>query len=166
MRKRTILAIPAVAVVALIGFSSCGDSTSTTTTGPASAPTSAAGEIEPTNLAPGDEIEINSVGVTAGKLTPGDSTLGKTLCTTVAYRNDSTSARANYSSIDWQLQDPQGALTRTGFVGTTEPLQTGELAPGGKVSGPVCFRDPGTSGEYRIVFDPMFGDRAEWVSTR
>jgi hypothetical protein len=169
MRKRTIVIGAAGTLAAIITFTSCGSSDSTPAAAPAASSSAAsdAGEMNGHNLAPGDAIQVGDLEVRAAALKAGTS-LGsnKTVCTTVTYRNTGDD-RERFSLIDWKLQDPQGAAMTSSIIGADKPLSTGELAPGGTVTGPVCFTDPAVKGEYRIQFSPMFGgDTVEWVDAR
>lgn len=117
----------------------------------------------------GGAVDASGVSVTTTALSPGDSTLGETLCTAVTYNNGGDSA-ARFSLIDWKLQDPNGTILNTGFAGSDNPLSTGEIAPGGNASGDVCFDAPqgNPSGQYVVLLDPSFGfssARFAWLNT-
>lgn len=117
----------------------------------------------------GDALTIGDMQITATALKPGDSTLGKTLCSTVTYKNNG-STPAQFSGMgDWKLQDPSGAALMTGFAGSTNILSTGDLAPGGTTSGDMCF-DRNTSaagGQFVLLYKPMLSftsDRGAWLN--
>lgn len=118
----------------------------------------------------GEAVDASGVSVTSSALEEGDSTLGETLCTTVTYNNGGDSA-ATFNLIDWKLQDPNGTILNTGFVGSDNPLSAGEIAPGGNASGDVCFDAPqgNPSGQYVVLLDPSFSfssERFAWLNTR
>jgi uncharacterized protein DUF4352 len=92
------------------------------------------------------------------------------LCTDVSYANGSTETTSFNGGFDWKLQDPNGAILMNGFSGSDKQLAAGQLAPGGKVSGQVCFDAPrgSTAGQYVVLLDPSFrftSDRIAWINT-
>lgn len=117
----------------------------------------------------GAAVDADGLTVTATVLTPGDDTLGETLCTTATY-NNGTDAAAKFSLIDWKLQDPNGTILNTGFAGSNNLLSTGAIAPGGNASGDVCFTAPqgNPPGQYVVLLDPSFSfsaQRLAWLNT-
>lgn len=108
--------------------------------------------------------------MTATELTPGDATLQKTLCSTVTYQNGGSDTASFNGGFDWKLQDPNGAIMTTGLLGSDNLLTAGQLVPGGKTSGDVCFDAPqgSPSGTYVLLLDPSFrftSDRIAWINT-
>jgi hypothetical protein len=118
----------------------------------------------------GDAVTVDNVTTTTTPLF-GTSSFGSSyLCTTVTIRNDSDS-QADFNVWDWKLQDPNGAIRNSSFTGTENQLQSGEVAPGGAVTGDVCFDSPqgSPSGQYIVLNDPSFTfstDRIGWVNQR
>ena len=119
----------------------------------------------------GQSITLDDVVTTATPLAEGQM-LGTTavLCSTVTIVNNGDDAASFNGGFDWKLQDPQGAARGTTLGGSDALLSAGELAPGGTVSGDVCFDNPtGAPGQYAVIYEPAFsvsGDRAVWVNTR
>jgi hypothetical protein len=108
--------------------------------------------------------------MTATKLAPGDATIQKTLCSTVTYQNGGSDTASFNGGFDWKLQDPNGAIIMTGLLGSDNLLNAGQLVPGGKTSGDVCFDAPqgSLSGTYILLLDPTFqfaSDRVAWINT-
>ncbi len=119
----------------------------------------------------GDAVNAEGLTVTAGPLKPGDATLGKTLCSPVAYQNGRKEPVDFNGGFDWKLQDPNGTILMTGFMGSNTLLQAGQIAPGGRASGDVCFNaQQGTPpGQYIVLYDPSFrftSDRIAWLNQR
>lgn len=167
-----VLAILAVLIVIIAVNSGGGDSAGTASSGaapagtvPASFPGATANDIAGNA---GDTLTVGDMQVTASPLKAGDSTLGKTLCSTVQIVNKG-SRPGNFNIIDWKLQDPGGAALMTGFTGSKNMLSSGELAPGGNTSGDMCFDDKSAaSGQYVLLYDPMdfSSDRGAWLNQR
>jgi hypothetical protein len=176
-KKRFIVPLALVLLIAVVSALSGGGGGAATTApgGPAAAQDPAAPPAFP-GAASGDvvaqagaAVDVDGLTMTVTALTPGDDTLGDTLCTTVSYANG-TSAAASFSLFDWKLQDPNGTILNTGIVGSQNPLSTGEIAPGGNASGDVCFDAPqgSPSGQYVVLLDPSFSftsERVAWLNT-
>ncbi len=119
----------------------------------------------------GQSITLDDVVTTATPLVEGQA-VGTTpvLCSTVTIVNNGDDAATFNGGFDWKLQDPQGAARGTTLGGSDTLLSSGELAPGGTVSGDVCFDNPtGAPGQYAVIYEPAFsfsGDRAVWVQSR
>jgi hypothetical protein len=51
--------------------------------------------------------------------------------------------------------------------GSSNTLNSGDLAPGGKVNGDVCFENKsGTSGQFVVLYEASFfsNDRVAWLN--
>ena len=91
----------------------------------------------------GESVTTDSkITMTATKLTPGDAAIHKTLCSTVTYQNGGNEPASFNGVFDWKLQDPNGAIVMSGLFGSDSALNSGQLAPGGKTTGDVCFEAP------------------------
>lgn len=115
-------------------------------------------------------VTIDGVTLIATPLSPGDDTFGSTLCTSVTYANDSGD-QVRYGVFDWSMQNPAGAIVNITFFGGDDAhLGTGELAPGGRTEGTMCFEDENaSSGDYVLLYDsPSFlsSERAAWINPR
>lgn len=114
----------------------------------------------------GDTLTVGDMQVTASGLTPGESVLGSTLCSTVTYTNTGSTTGTFNGVFDWKLQDPAGAALLTGFSGSSSMLSAGELTPGGRTSGEVCFDNKaGAAGQFVLLYDPMdfSSTRGAWL---
>lgn len=103
-------------------------------------------------------IVVNNFGVISGPL-------GQNACADVTYTNNGDEQTSFQGYWDWKVQNPSGVITDPTFTGDNN-LSSGELAPGGTVSGSVCF-DSVEPGEYRLVFEPTLSfsrDTATWVA--
>ena len=62
---------------------------------------------------------------------------------------------------EWKLQQPNGIVETFAITGT---LLGGQIAPGGKASGTVCFADTGQSGTFALLWQPLLRvDRGVWL---
>ena len=175
-KKRFIglLAIVLLIIIIAVSNSGGGGTTSTTPGGsaaqdPAAPPAFPGATPDDVVAQAGAAVDADGLMVITTALTPGDDTLGETLCTTATYNNGTDSA-AMFTLFDWKLQDPNGAILMTGIVGSDNPLSTGEIAPGGTASGDVCFTAPqgNPSGQYVVLLDPSFSfssERIAWLNT-
>lgn len=140
--------------------------------GPAVAQPPAFPGAQPGDLAtdPGGTLTLDGLTITAAALEEGDNTFNETLCTTATYTNGS-STPASYGVFDWSLQNPGGAIVNiTFFGGDDNHLGSGELAPGGSVTGTLCFEDQNpAAGQYVLLYDsPSWFDagRGAWLNPR
>ncbi|MGY1713081.1 DUF4352 domain-containing protein [Geodermatophilus sp. SYSU D01106] len=117
----------------------------------------------------GQTITLDGLAITVAPLVEGRA-LGSTpvLCGSVTMVNNSDGSASFNGLFDWKLQNPAGVARRTTWNGTDTPLNSGELAPGGSVTGDVCFDDTGAPGQYAVIYEPSFfsDDRAVWVYNR
>lgn len=116
----------------------------------------------------GQTITLDDVAITA---TPLEITQGQFggpySVTTVTIVNDSDE-QIDFNPFSFTLQDPAGA-SRDGTFGCSDTmLNSGSLAPGGTVTGDVCFDATGQPGVHALIFEPLFSfnsDRAVWLTT-
>ena len=116
----------------------------------------------------GAPVDKDGLVLTSTAIKAGDSTLGKTLCTTVGYSNG-TDKSVSFNGFDWKLQDPNGTILTMTIGGSDDTLNSGELAPGGKVAGDVCFENKNApSGQYVVLYEGnvFSGDRVAWLNKR
>lgn len=118
-------------------------------------------------LAAGAPSKLSGWTTSVTALKAGDSTLGKTLCTTVTHVNRDDKEQ-DFNMTSWKLQSPSGAIETPTFIGSDDMLDPiGSLAPGGTVEGDVCFDNKkATTGQYILSWQPdMFSskDRAVWL---
>jgi hypothetical protein len=98
--------------------------------------------------------------LTAGALTHTASIFGPTLCSAVTVANDSPTAK-DAGPVEWRLQQPNGIIETFALTGT---LPGGQVAPGAKATGTVCFADTGQSGTFLLLWQPLFQvTRVVWL---
>ncbi|MCW2620286.1 MAG: hypothetical protein JWR28_3435 [Modestobacter sp.] len=122
-----------------------------------------------TTAEPGQTITLDDVAITSAALVDGDDTFGPTLCTNVTIVNNGKDSQS-FNPYDYKLQDPAGASRDTTLGGSDNLLSSGDLAPGGTVTGDVCFDNKtAASGTYALIYAPAFSfssERAVWVNNR
>jgi hypothetical protein len=115
----------------------------------------------------GGAISVDGVVISAAALREVNTSIGNYLCSQVVYQNNSSESMNFNGGFDWKLQDPNGVGRMTGFGGSKNSLSAGELAPGGNLSGDVCWDgEQVLKGQYVILLDPSFDfsdDRYAWL---
>lgn len=115
----------------------------------------------------GDTLTVGDITLTATPLSEQtDSVLDATYqCSTVTYVNNGGTG-GSFNALDWSLQNPDGAALTWGAWGNNS-LESGELAPGGTVSGDVCFESDAAPGQYVLLYDGSFWgeERGAWINT-
>lgn len=63
-----------------------------------------------------------------------------------------------YSPFDFKVANSQGQITDRAFttIDSDTSLESGELAPGGKVSGTIAFEQPKDDEKLQLQFEPNF----------
>ena len=116
----------------------------------------------------GASLKIGDATVTSAPIAKGDATFGKTICTAETLSNGSKET-ISFNAFDWKLQAPSGTILTTGFAGSKNMLSSGEIAPGGKTSGDVCFDNKNAeAGKFVVLYEPVFSffsDRAAWTNS-
>ncbi len=92
----------------------------------------------------GDPLDHAGMSVVPAALSKQDTTFGQRLCTEVSIVNTSPTPK-NLSEWSWQLQTPAGNERHSALATNYDELGSGELPPGGQVSGDVCFVDETTT---------------------
>lgn len=131
---------------------------------------------------PGDErasangsATVNGVQVTAANWVKMTIDGGQpAVCFTAAIVNG-TGSQVSYGFQDWALQSPSGDVHMPTMImyalgtpsGQPPDLSFGELIPGGRTSGRICFDNPEQTGTYVASFHPetSSGGRAVWLVT-
>ena len=115
----------------------------------------------------GEMIDDDGIQVTTTTVAAGDATLGPTACSTVTITNASKNT-LDVNALDFTLQDPAGAISNAGFMGSSNHLSASKLIAGGSVSGDVCFStDVSAGGQYVLLYKPtlsLFGHRRAWIN--
>lgn len=83
--------------------------------------------------------------------------LGTQSCAHVSYRNTGTTSEP-FNMFDWKFRTSNGVETSISapFTAGDKALTSGDLAPGGNVSGLVCG-EVGTTNVTAVVYNPGFG---------
>lgn len=172
-----VLALAAFGVIA--GVASGGSSSTDnapTVTGPTGGPTaetpaaSFPGQQDDDTVAQaGETITADQIAYTAAPLAAGEPFGSEqVVCSTVQLVNNGTET-TSYNQFEWKLQNPGGSITSP-TIAAGNLLTSGELAPGGTVSGDVCFTgsltNPGTYVLFHESIASFSGDREAWVSAR
>ena len=113
----------------------------------------------------GESLTVQDVTLTATAVSPQSNALGSFVCSTVTYVNDGDQ-QSSFNIFDWSLQDPAGAARTVGIFGDND-LSSGELAPGGTVTGDVCFEGGADPGQYVLLYEGSLFDRGRgaWINT-
>ena len=115
----------------------------------------------------GEMIDDDGIQVTATTVAAGDATLGPTACSTITITNGSKNT-LDVNAFDFTLQNPAGAISNSGFLGSSNHLSSSTLIAGGSVSGDVCFdADVSAGGQYVLLYKPtlsLFGHRRAWIN--
>lgn len=116
----------------------------------------------------GAALKVGDATVTSAPIAKGDATFGKTICTATTMSNGSKET-ISFNAFDWKLQTPSGTILNPGFTGSDNTLNSGEIAPGGKASGDVCFDNKkAEAGKFVVLYEPVFSffsDRAAWINS-
>jgi len=90
-------------------------------------------------------------------------------CSTVTILNNGEDSTELEGDDEWELTAPDGDNRPATPTGNAAPLDSGELPPGGTVTGDVCFDMPEAhSGAYAVIYAPedWSRDRAVWIDKR
>lgn len=124
------------------------------TSAASSAPnTSSGSSSSPTSGAYGTSLTSGDLTLTASAPKKvSQSSLGTQYCTTVSYKNNGSDTVA-YNEFDWKFRSTNGALTSAGvdFGDSSSALNSGQLNPGGTVSGDLCS-DTSTKNVNGLVY--------------
>lgn len=117
---------------------------------------------------PGRPIELSGWTTTATAMRfKADAFGSRNLCTTVTMKNRDKEQQ-EYSPLSWKLQLPAGNVLDMTFTGDDKELDSSGLAPGGSVTGLVCFEDKKAGpGQYILSWQPdVFSseDRGVWLN--
>lgn len=119
-----------------------------------------------TVAAPGDQVTVGDLTVTAQPLTAAQLPFsdGPAACSTVTYRNTG-SASGPFNLFDWQMQSTAGTVVTPAFGTDDSALGSGQLVPGGEVSGQVCFEGRAGTGSVLLYTANVFtGGRVAFVN--
>lgn len=117
----------------------------------------------------GDSVELDGTIITVVNVekSPGDEwdkpqEGNEFVIITVRYENNSDE-NISYNPFDFQIKNSQGQITEQAFVITEGwlTLNSGELAPGGKVEGTITFEAPIGDEGLQLIYTPnwLFDDK-------
>lgn len=121
-------------------------------------------EEEKTNFGINEEIEFGDriVAITDVEYSDGNDfdkpQEGKEyVIVSVTIENDSDE-EISYNPLHFKMQNSQGQIEDKAFtvVDSDTALSSGDLAPGGSVSGTITFEQPKDDGELILIFEPGF----------
>jgi hypothetical protein len=75
------------------------------------------------------------------------------LCVPVTVENRGATAAVT-GAVTWALHSPTGAVEHPASMATNKVVSEGHLFPGQRVTGKLCFKEPGQGGVYVITFRP------------
>jgi hypothetical protein len=112
----------------------------------------------------GQTVERDALQISAAPLRKVKPQYGTAMvCSKITYRNTGTSEQS-FNMFDWKIQDPAGVQSPA-TMAQKSGLQSGQLAPGGTVTGDVCATGPGAKGDYLIINEPVLTDPIRWKAT-
>lgn len=110
------------------------------------------------------EITVTAIEKSSGKQFDEPKDGMEYVIVTVQYRNVGDSRNISYNPYDFKLKNSKGQITDQTFttVDTDTALSSGELAPGGEISGTISFEAPKDDPELILQYrDNVFNDSAD-----
>ena len=164
--KRIILVLLAIGVLlTLAGCDSKVSSTGTAASGSSAAGASSSQPTEKTTFALGEGIKVDDAVLTvvsAKKFTPSNQfdkpESGKVFyIVNISMVNKGTTP-IDYNEFNYKIQDANGVQTNATFLGSDVPnkMNSGSLAPGGKLNANLVFRVPKDMKSLKLVMEPNF----------
>jgi hypothetical protein len=121
---------------------------------PATPVVSYPGQLDTDNVADAARTtNFDNVRTTATNLAATSTSFSSGLCSTVTHVNNDKDT-LSFNIFEWKLQDPQGVARNISIFGDND-LGSGELAPGGTVTGHVCFEGEAVPGQYVLIYEPL-----------
>lgn len=111
----------------------------------------------------GESWETDGLTLKAGEAIPTQTFGMNGFCVPVTYLNTSTETQP-FNLFDWKLTNTDGVVLSPTFTGGNpdKALGSGDLNPGGKRAGEVCFEDKGTATPKVITYARTFGPSHDW----
>lgn len=166
MKWGAIIVVALIVIAILAAVFSGGDEDSDSPNGGAQNSEAAEGLEEQTEFQPGQTYTTgDGLDLTVTAFRTSSDPMGTQLsCADITYTNNGEEQASFQGYWDWKMQNPAGVITDPALTGENS-LDSGELAPGGSVSGSVCF-EGAEPGEYRLVYEPTLSftsDTATWI---
>lgn len=155
-----------VIIVGIIGASASGGSKNGTKIGEKE---TAVTEPAKTEFKIGDVVELNGASVVVNKVTRvnGDDwnrpkNGHEYVVVEVTIKNEGTSSKS-YNPFDFKMQNSQGVITDMTFWTSDRDtsLSSGELAPGGSITGTIPFEEPINDPELTLIYEGNFWDNSQ-----
>ncbi|BCN52125.1 DUF4352 domain-containing protein [Prescottella equi] len=116
----------------------------------------------------GATVDKKGLQITSSPLAAVEQKYGSPLLCTMVTVVNNTGKQQDFSGyLDWKLQDPNGVAKDPTFAMDQNMLESGELAPGGRAEGNVCFNDPSVPGQYVVLMEEFFSfnnARIGWIN--
>lgn len=161
--KRVWFWVLVVIVLIGIGAANAPKETPKVSNGSASSENSSG---EPTTFKPGDTIEFDGKKVTVAAPQRDWSTgnqyikpdSGNEFVKVQVTIENNSSSEASYNTFDWKMQDSKGVIKDVASVayGVDGALNSGQLAPKGKVAGFLVFEVPSGDTGLTLRYSPSF----------
>ena len=104
--------------------------------------------------APTGAADVGGVQVALGPAVVAPGLVGQMLlCVPLSVDNTRTSA-VPAGAVTWSMRSPTGVVDHPASMGDNQLLSAGDVVPGDRVSGRLCFNEPGQPGLYVITFRP------------
>lgn len=123
-------------------------------------------EIENTEFAIGEKVELDGqvVEVTEVEKSDGDEfekpSDGKEFVIVHVSIENNSDDEISYNPFNFKMKNSNGQIEDSGFtiIDSDTALSSGDLAPGGNVSGTISFEQPKGDDELQLIFEPGFWD--------
>lgn len=111
----------------------------------------------------GQPLTNDGVQVLASPLFEGKDSFGDPrVCSTVEYQNKGSDS-TRLSMFDWKLQTPDGVAINPTIGGTDNDLPYGDIIPGGRASGDICFDEAFAEEGFVLIYEPsLWSDGLTW----
>lgn len=153
-----------VVIVVIAAASGGGDDTQPTATNQSPTDSSPEEELSDEVFKVGDTVQlkdnkltVNGVEKSKGSEFDKPKDGMEYIIVTVTIENAGKS-NISYNPFDFKMSNSQGQITDMTFttINNSNSLQSGELAPGGKVSGTIAFEQPIDDNKLQLQYQPSF----------
>ena len=125
-----------------------------------------------TEFAVGDKIKIDDYTMTVNKVernwqSPADydkPESGKEYVLVEVTITNEGSSSISYNTFDFKMQDSDGVQKTETYTMSTNKLNSGDLAPGGKITGNLTYDVPTGATGLKLLFTPTFWGKTVTVN--
>ena len=155
-------------IIVIVGIAGAGSNNNNTTTQTSSSSTTSTTQNEKTEYNQGEEAMLGKGAITVTKVEKSQGTQwdkpksGKEFVIVYLTIENKGNSNLSYNPFYFKMQNSQGQQESMTFttVDQDTSLQSGELIPGGKVSGTIAFEQPkGDSGLILIYNDSIWSSK-------